>query len=95
MYEYDNGLKSGAHKVMTVVFVLVAIGVIGACAKIVLDHISGDGTATSSSDTCIRDEEMSPLERAGIFGSARPRCEENAGDQKETKKATRANSTKK
>ncbi len=72
---YDNGLKSGAHKVMTVVFILVAIAVVAACAKIILDHIDGNGTVTSSSDACENEEAMSDLERAGVFGNSKPRCD--------------------
>lgn len=79
MYEET---KSGAHKVMTVVCILAAIGVVAACAKIVLDHVSGDGTVTSASDACENEEGMSALEKAGVFGGSKPRCEK-ADDESE------------
>ena len=73
---YDSNMKSGAHKVMMVVFLLAAIGAIVACGKIILDHIDGDGTVTSSSDACENEEAMSDLEKAGVFGGSKPRCGE-------------------
>jgi len=75
-FSYDNGLKSGAHKVMTVVFLLLAIGVIVAFGKIILDHVGSDGTVTSDKDACANSEAMSELEKAGVFGSSKPRCED-------------------
>ncbi len=71
---YDNGYKSGAHKVMVVVFTIITIVAIGACAKVILDHVDSDGTVTSSSDSCANEEAMSDLEKAGIYGAAKPRC---------------------
>ncbi len=81
---YDNGLKSGAHKVMTVFFILFAIGVIVAFGKIILDHVDSDGTVTSSKDACVNPEGMSTLKKAGVFGSSQPRCDES-GDSKPSK----------
>jgi len=74
---YEGGLKSGARKVTMVVFVLVAIGVIFAFCKIVLDHIDSDGTVTSSKDSCANEEGMSALQKAGVFGGAHPRCNDD------------------
>jgi len=71
---YDNGLKSGAHKVTMVVFILLAIVVIVSCAKIILSHIDSDGTVTSSKDACANEQAMSDLEKAGVFGDSKPRC---------------------
>ena len=73
MYEENQG--SGGHKVIVVVVALISIIAIGACIKIVLDHVSGDGTVTSSSDSCENEEGMDALEKAGVFGGSRPRCE--------------------
>ena len=71
---YDNGLKSGAHKVMTVVFILCAIAAIIAGGKVILDHIDSHGTVTSSKDACENEAAMDELERAGIYGNSKPRC---------------------
>ena len=71
---YESGGESGARKVITVVFIIVAIAAIGACAKIVLDHIDSDGTVTSGEDTCGNEEGMNTLKEAGVFGSSKPRC---------------------
>jgi len=80
---YEGGLKSGAKKISTVVFVLVAIGVIFAFSKIILDHIGSDGTVTSSNDACANEEGMSALQKAGIFGSAQPRCDDSEESEEE------------
>ena len=73
MYEENQG--SGGHKVIVIAIALITIVAVGACIKIVLDHVSGDGTVTSSSDSCENAEGMDTLEKAGVFGGARPRCE--------------------
>lgn len=73
---YDNGLKSGAHKVATVIFILVAIFAIGALGKIIMDHVDTDGNVTSAADACENEEGMDTLEKAGVFGASKPRCEE-------------------
>lgn len=72
---YGSDLKSGAHKITTVVFLLVAIGVVAAAAKIVLDHVNADGTVTAGKEAqCDNQEGMDTLEKAGVYGSAKPRC---------------------
>ncbi len=74
---YGGDLKSGAHKITTFVFVVVAIVVVAAAAKVVLDHIDGDGTVTSGSDQCANEEGMATLEKAGVYGNSKPRCKNN------------------
>lgn len=73
MYEENQG--SGGHKVIVLVIALITIVAVGACIKIVLDHVGADGMVTSSSDSCENEEGMDALEKAGVFGGARPRCE--------------------
>ena len=71
---YEGGLKSGAHKIITFLFIVCAIVAIVAGCKVVLDHIDSDGTVTSSKDECVNEEGMETLEKAGVYGNAKPRC---------------------
>ena len=71
---YDNGVKSGAHKVMTIVFAIVAVAAIGAAAKIILDRVDSDGTIKDTSE-CNESEGKDTLREAGVYGDkAKDKC---------------------
>lgn len=73
---YDNGIKSNAHKVMVVVFAVVALAAIGAAAKIVLDRVDGDGTIKDTSE-CGESEGKDTLREAGVYGDkAKGKCKD-------------------
>ena len=88
---YEGGIRSGARTIARLIFFLLAIVVVFSFIKVIMSHIGIDGTVTSSSDACVNEEAMSILERAGIFGSSRPRCSE---EDKEKKNKNDANSIK-
>ena len=70
---YGNSLSSGAHKITTVLFVIVAIVIVVAAAKVVLDHVDSDGTVTGEIERA-NEEGVETLEGAGVYGKAKPRC---------------------
>lgn len=63
--------KSGAGKVLLIVFILLAVGMIGALAKGIMKHVDGDTLTINtseeeSSDNCGDEQAQQAMRRAGV-----------------------------
>lgn len=71
---YDGGVKSGAKRIVKLIFVLFAIYMIVDLGRVVLMHIDRDGFIIAPKD-CDNLGAMSILEKAGVFGDRGKICE--------------------
>lgn len=96
---YEGGIKSGARRVMHVIFVIFAIVVIFYFSKVVLSYINSDGTVVGGFGSCKEGDGISILDKAGVFGNLHPKCtddeEEDSSDEETDGEAEEAEAPEK